>query len=104
MSNNKNLMALIASTAIDHARQVETAEKEFGPLDSEGYSAIEDLYFLAGHSQELQGIQEESEEREDGLVFEDEELIIMLCLAVADHVRDHPNVSTMSSGGGTSVH
>ena len=100
MVTSRKLMALIASTAIDHARQVETAEKVFGPLDSEGHNAIEDLYFLAGHSQELQSVQDES----GAEAFEDEELIIMLCLAVADHVRDHPHVSATSPRGGTSVH
>jgi hypothetical protein len=60
-----------------------------------GHNAIEDMYFLAGHTQDL--VEQAKAFESIGLVRTDEELILDLCLTLAEHVRLHPY--TAKTGG-----
>lgn len=102
MSDERSFLESLSALAVEKARLAEKMEVELGKSwPASGHNAIEDMYFLAGHTQDL--VEQAKAFESIGLVRTDEELILDLCLTLAEHVRLHPYTAKTGGDSGSLI-
>lgn len=102
MTEERSFLESLSALAVEKARLAEKLEVELGESwPASGHNAIEDMYFLAGHTQDL--LEQVKAFEAIGLIRSDEELVVELCLSLAEHVRLHPYTAKTGGDSGTLI-